>query len=118
MTGIELKTKLEELGIKQSVLAEALHVSKQNLHAALLVKDVRTGFLEQIAEAMNISPCDFYKPSGASVTILAPHIKGNSGPVQSGNGNQLQQSDPATNDVVKALIAQNTKLIEMLEKKQ
>ena len=48
MTGDELKNILAENGLQQKDIADMLNTSKQNISAALMVKDVRTGLLEQL----------------------------------------------------------------------
>lgn len=48
MTGAELKSILARNGLQQKDIADMLNMSKQNISAALKVKDVRTGLLEQL----------------------------------------------------------------------
>lgn len=54
MTGQQLKLKILEIGKTQKFIADALGVSGQSLSSVLSAKDVRSGTIERIAQALNV----------------------------------------------------------------
>ena len=59
MKGVDLKDLLRREGVILSQLAEDLGMSQQNLSAAFTRDDVKSGFLEKIAAALN-KPIGFF----------------------------------------------------------
>lgn len=60
MTGQELKIKIKEAGRSQKEIAELLGVTAQSLSSVLTAKDVRSGSVEKIADALGIPVGFFY----------------------------------------------------------
>lgn len=60
MTGQELKIKIKEAGRSQKEIAELLGVTAQSLSSVLAAKDVRSGSVEKIADALGIPVGFFY----------------------------------------------------------
>lgn len=54
MTGQELKSKILLIGKSQKDIADLLGVSAQSLSSVLSAKDVRSGTIEKIANALNV----------------------------------------------------------------
>lgn len=94
MTGEELKNILVRNGLQQKDIAEKLAMSQQNFGASLKVRDIKTGFLEQICDALNVSMGFFYhgtKYAPEAVHVLASgeqSIATNSGDVTVGAQNE------------------------------
>lgn len=93
MTGEELKNILVRNGLQQKDIAEKLSMSQQNFGASLKVRDIKTGFLEQICDALNVSMDFFYhgtKYAPGAVHVSASgnqSIATNSGDVTVGGQN-------------------------------
>ena len=60
MKGIDLKKFLAGRGFSVSKVAALLNESKQNMSAALLKDDIKTGLVERISEATGIPLLEFY----------------------------------------------------------
>ena len=75
MTGEELKTILVRNGLQQKDIAEKLEMSQQNFAASLKVRDVKSGFLEQICDALNVPMNFFYE--GTKYTTATINISAN-----------------------------------------
>lgn len=94
MTGEELKNILVRNGLQQKDIAEKLSMSQQNFGASLKVRDIKTGFLEQICDALNVSMDFFYHgtkyaPGAVHVSALGNQsIATNSGAVTVGGQNE------------------------------
>lgn len=74
MTGEELKTILVRNGLQQKDIAEKLEMSQQNFAASLKVRDIKTGFLEQICDVLNVPINFFYngtKYNSATIHVSA-----------------------------------------------
>ena len=74
MTGEELKTILVRNGLQQKDIAEKLEMSQQNFAASLKVRDIKTGFLEQICDVLNVPISFFYngtKYNSATIHVSA-----------------------------------------------
>ncbi len=68
MTGEQLESFLNGRGVKKIDVAEKLGMSLQNYCAIFRTKDIKTGMLERISAATNISIPEFYG-SSSSVAI-------------------------------------------------
>lgn len=66
MTGEQLKKKLLDMGIQQKDMADKLGMTRQNFSQALGAKDIKTGLLENICSALDITIADMY---GLSITL-------------------------------------------------
>lgn len=73
MTGNELKNILVNSGFQQKDIAEKLQMSQQNFAASLKVRDIKSGFLEQICDSLNVTMDFFYRGTkySSSVNITA-----------------------------------------------
>jgi len=85
MTGAEFKDKIEALGAQQKDIAEKLGMSKQAFSVALQVKDVKTGFVEKVAQVLGIDTLYFYT-NGTSAPAIVNEIHKHS---VKGEGNTL-----------------------------
>lgn len=116
MTGREFKVKLDNLGVKYSELAAKLEMSQQALSAAFIVKDVKTGFVERVASALDIPASSFYNDGVQTPTITVNAPNRNSAPVNAGNGTQMVTSDAKMMEAINTLIAQNAKKDEQIDR--
>lgn len=81
MTGTDLKSILRRTGKQMNEIAALINISPQALNQVLNSKDVKSGILESIAEALGLSVYDFYKDDNAVSAVnnsLAIHGNGNS----------------------------------------
>lgn len=69
MTGNELKNILANSGFQQKDIAEKLQMSQQNFAASLKVRDIKSGFLEQICDSLNVTMDFFYRGTKYSPTV-------------------------------------------------
>lgn len=69
MTGNELKNILANSGFQQKDIAEKLQMSQQNFAASLKVRDIKSGFLEQICDSLNVTMEFFYRGTKYSPTV-------------------------------------------------
>lgn len=67
MTGEQLKSKLEALGISQAEAARRLGVIPQSFNQFLEAKDVKTGLLENLCEAFGLNIGDFYDGMASAI---------------------------------------------------
>lgn len=70
MTGEQLKSKLDALGISQAEAARRMGVSSQSFNQFLEAKDVKTGLLENLCEAFNLNMGVFYDGAASSPTAI------------------------------------------------
>lgn len=98
MTGNELKNILVNSGFQQKDIAEKLQMSQQNFAASLKVRDIKSGFLEQICDSLNVTMDFFYRGTkySSSVNITASgaqSVATNSGDItyneQTGNNDRI-----------------------------
>lgn len=73
MTGEELKTILVRNGLQQKDIAEKLEMSQQNFAASLKVRDIKTGFLEQICDVLNVPISFFYNGTNYGYSLSGEH---------------------------------------------
>lgn len=73
MTGEELKTILVRNGLQQKDIAEKLEMSQQNFAASLKVRDIKTGFLEQICDVLNVPINFFYNGTNYGYSLSGKH---------------------------------------------
>lgn len=116
MTGQELKYKLIEAGKSQKDIAELLGVTAQSLSSVLSAKDVRSGTIERIADALGVQMSFFYPTEGSGVSIAGNNnISGNNnavGNVTIGDAAVLQERVKS----LEALLAEKERLIKVYEK--
>lgn len=67
MTGEQLKSKLEALGISQAEAARRLGVIPQSFNQFLEAKDVKTGLLENLCEAFGLNMGAFYDGMASAI---------------------------------------------------
>ena len=98
MTGNELKNILANSGFQQKDIAEKLQMSQQNFAASLKVRDIKSGFLEQICDSLNVTMDFFYRGTKYSPTVSitasgAQSVATNSGDItynrQTGNNERI-----------------------------
>lgn len=88
MTGIELKAILKRTGKQLNEIAALINISPQNLNQVLNSKDVKSGMIESLANALNLNVCDFYG-GGDKVSAI------NSSLAINGNGNSANNDTGA-----------------------
>ena len=88
MKGIDLKTKLEELGFSKAYIADKLGIPAQNVHIWLRAEDVKTGTLEKLSEVLGVPISYFY---GEAFHIAS--VAGNNNTTATGNNNTVSGSD-------------------------
>lgn len=83
MKGIELKKRLRRTGRTLKEISELVGISPQSLNQLLGVQDVKSGILEQLAAALDMSIAELYDvPTGTTATTM-----GNGNTILNGNGN-------------------------------
>ena len=60
MKGSELKKKLDTIGVSQAKLAEMMGVFPQSFNKTLQADDVKSGFIEKLAQVLNKDISFFY----------------------------------------------------------
>lgn len=118
MTGKELKDKLSTCGISQAEIARRLGMSTQSMSQALNVADIKTGFLEKIANVLGVPMSRFY-PNDTTTTITNEsselHVRNNSG-VVSGTNNGSISAGQDTQRLVEILVEANAKKDQQIDK--
>lgn len=118
MTGQELKLKLIEAGKSQKDIAELLGVTAQSLSSVLSAKDVRSGTLERIAEAIGVKMSFFYPTDGSGFSIAGNNnISGNNnavGNVTVGDNSAVLQERVT---MLEKLLEEKERLIKVLMEK-
>lgn len=105
MKGVDLKNFLAGRGFSVSKVAALLNESKQNMSAALLKDDIKTGLIERIAEATGIPLLEFY--GGRSSELGS--VLGDGNVVN--NGHDQTTVDP---QLVSLLVRQQVQLEELV----
>ena len=117
MTGQELKSKILLIGKSQKDIADLLGVSAQSLSSVLSAKDVRSGTIEKIANALNVPISFLYGEkdneqnavaSGDS-SIAVNNITGN---IEAGDTSALQERVK----LLEQLLAERERIIEEKER--
>lgn len=111
MTGIQLKSILYKTGLTQIELAEKMGMSQQNFNKSLMVKDIKTGFLEKLCEVLNVKmsffyPDDYDRGGGSFGSANSATAVGSGNTATTG----------ASDDMVKQLLSQNQQLIDIIKK--
>lgn len=60
MSGEDIRKKLIIMGVEQQKIAERMGLSKQNFSATLKTQNVKSGFIEELCKALDMSISDFY----------------------------------------------------------
>ena len=117
MTGKELKDKLSTCGISQAEIARRLGMSTQSMSQALNVADIKTGFLEKIANVLGVPMSRFYPNDAATITNESSelHVRNNSG-VVSGTNNGSISAGQDTQRLVEILVEANAKKDQQIDK--
>lgn len=117
MTGKELKDRLSTCGISQAEIARRLGMSTQSMSQALNVADVKTGFLEKIANVLGVPMSRFYPNDAATITNESSelHVRNNSG-VVSGTNNGSISAGQDTQRLVEILVEANAKKDQQIDK--
>lgn len=79
MTGEQLKVRLTKEGLQLKDVAHLLSMSQQNFSALLKVKDVKSGTIEKIAEALGKDMTFFYPTPNTTNTIVNNYHKEQNG---------------------------------------
>ena len=114
MKGSDLKDFLRREKVSLVQLAEALGMSQQNLSAAFTREDVKSGFLEKIAQAINCPVGFFYSEVPGTPQI----ISGNNNTQVLGDSNTVAPSDAALLEILKTKEEQLTMTIKQVSKAQ
>lgn len=118
MTGKELKDKLSTCGISQAEIARRLGMSTQSMSQALNVADIKTGFLERIANVLGVPMSRFY-PNDTTTTITNEsselHVRNNSGVVSGTNNGSISAGQDAQR-LVEILVEANAKKDQQIDK--
>lgn len=99
MTGVEVKEKLKRSGFTQSEIAEMMGVSPQTFNAYLKVDDIKTGLLENIANAIGKGISYFFEDTNST----NQNTKGNSNVVVGRDNNGHILLDKCQDDLEAAL---------------
>lgn len=120
MTGKELKDRLSTCGISQAEIARRLGMSTQSMSQALNVADVKTGFLEKIANVLGVPMSRFY-PNDTTTTITNEsselHVRNNSCVVSGTNNGRISISaGQDAQRLVEMLVEANAKKDQQIDK--
>lgn len=113
MKGSDLKEFLRRERVSLVQLAEALGMSQQNLSAAFTREDVKSGFIEKLAQALNCPVGFFYAEVPGT-----PQINGNNNTQVLGDSNTVAPSDAALLELLKTKDEQLTLTIKQVSKAQ
>ena len=118
MTGKELKDKLSTCGISQAEIARRLGMSTQSMSQALNVADIKTGFLEKIANVLGVPMSRFYPNDAATITNESSelHVRNNSGVVSGINNGSISTGQQDTQKLVEMLVEANAKKDQQIDK--
>lgn len=118
MTGKELKDKLSTCGISQAEIARRLGMSTQSMSQALNVADIKTGFLEKIANVLGVPMSRFYPNDAATITNESSelHVLNNSGVVSGTNNGSISTGQQDTQKLVEMLVEANAKKDQQIDK--
>lgn len=118
MTGKELKDKLSTCGISQAEIARRLGMSTQSMSQALNVADIKTGFLEKIANVLGVPMSRFYPNDAATITKESSelHVRNNSGVVSGTNNGIISTGQKDTQKLVEMLVEANAKKDQQIDK--
>ena len=118
MTGKELKDKLSTCGISQAEIARRLGMSTQSMSQALNVADIKTGFLEKIANVLGLPMSRFYPNDAATITNESSelHVRNNSGVVSGTNSGSISTGQQDTQKLVEMLVEANAKKDQQIDK--
>lgn len=118
MTGKELKDKLSTCGISQAEIARRLGMSTQSMSQALNVADIKTGFLEKIANVLGVPMSSFYPNDAATITndSIELHVRNNSGVVSGTNNGTISTGQQDTQKLVEMLVEANAKKDQQIDK--
>ena len=118
MTGKELKDKLYTCGISQAEIARRLGMSTQSMSQALNVADIKTGFLEKIANVLGVPMSRFYPNDAATITNESSelHVRNNSGVVSGTNNGSISTGQQDTQKLVEMLVEANAKKDQQIDK--
>lgn len=127
---MDIKRFRKEYNLSQKDLAAIFGCKQANVSAielgnrSLLPIHIRL-LIEKYGFDVIAKYCDKSEMPANYVNVSAPVISGNSAPVQSGNGNQMESPADASlvavlkqqSDQITTLLAQQERLISLLEKK-
>ena len=118
MTGKELKDKLSTCGISQAEIARRLGMSTQSMSQALNVADIKTGFLEKIANVLGLPMSRFYPNDAATITNESSelHVRNNSGVVSGTNNGNINTGQQDAQRLVEMLVEANAKKDQQIDK--
>lgn len=118
MTGKELKDKLSTCGISQAEIARRLGMSTQSMSQALNVADIKTGFLEKIANVLGLPMSRFYPNDAATITNESSelHVRNNSGVVSGTNNGSISTGQQDAQRLVEMLVEANAKKDQQIDK--
>lgn len=117
MTGQQLKSKIVEVGKSQKDIAELLGVTAQSLSSILNAKDVRSGTIERIAEALGVNMSFFY-PADSNNAIASGNssvaVNTNTGHINASGGDTAALRERIA--MLEQLLDERNKLIDEKER--
>ena len=94
-------------------------MSTQSMSQALNVADIKTGFLEKIANVLGVPMSRFY-PNDTTTTITNEsselHVRNNSGVVSGTNNGSISTGQQDTQKLVEMLVEANAKKDQQIDK--
>lgn len=94
-------------------------MSTQSMSQALNVADIKTGFLEKIANVLGVPMSRFY-PNDTTTTITNEsselHVRNNSGVVSGTNNGTISTGQQDTQKLVEMLVEANAKKDQQIDK--
>ncbi len=121
MTGQEFKSRitivLAKKGLNQSDVARMLGISQQAFNNRFLVKDVPSGFIEKVCEALNVSILEIYPEVGTHIEQNFNQMGDNSIYNSGENNGTMQTNTSADREIINQLLQQNAELIKMMKAK-
>lgn len=93
-------------------------MSTQSMSQALNVADIKTGFLEKIANVLGVPMSSFYPNDAATITndSIELHVRNNSGVVSGTNNGTISTGQQDTQKLVEMLVEANAKKDQQIDK--
>ena len=110
MKGKTIKDDLQKRGVSAAAIAKKLGISQQTFSATLQNDDIKTGFLEKVADALGVPPAYFYNGDSGGVAVVGKAV----------DSTVIGRQDGATEALVKQLDVKDEqidRLLGLLEKK-
>lgn len=93
-------------------------MSTQSMSQALNVADIKTGFLEKIANVLGVPMSRFYPNDATTITNESSelHVRNNSGVVSGTNNGSISTGQQDTQKLVEMLVEANAKKDQQIDK--